>query len=158
MKELKKIMAAIDFSDYSLEVMETCEMLCRKIGAELVLVNVINQKELNAIKALERFLGDRISIEDVVNKQKLERTDRMHILIQQFGIKDIAYTIVFRVGIPYEELIKVAEDEEAQLVVIGPKGRSDVPGILLGSSAEKLFRHCPVPILSLRGTQHSRAK
>ena len=65
--------------------------------------------------------------------------------------------LIFREGLPWDELVQTARDEKADLMVVGRKGRSDVAGVLFGSVAEKVQRHAPCPVLIVRGPEHCRA-
>jgi len=57
---------------------------------------------------------------------------------------------IFKVGNPVDELLKVAVEEKADMIVMGTKGRTDLAHVLVGSVAEKVFRRSPVPVVSYR--------
>jgi nucleotide-binding universal stress UspA family protein len=57
---------------------------------------------------------------------------------------------VFRIGIPCEEILDVARTEKADLLVIGSKGKSNIAGLLFGSTAERILRNSRVPVLTVR--------
>jgi nucleotide-binding universal stress UspA family protein len=56
----------------------------------------------------------------------------------------------FRVGSPIDELLKLILAENIDVVVMGPKGRTDIEHILVGSVAEKIFHRSPATIISYR--------
>ena len=47
-------------------------------------------------------------------------------------------------------MIRAVQAEAADLLIMGTRGRGNLSGMLFGSVAEKMFRHCPVPLLSIR--------
>jgi nucleotide-binding universal stress UspA family protein len=53
-------------------------------------------------------------------------------------------------GIPYREIISKARECGAGLIVIGTHGRTGVEHVLFGSTAEKVVRVAPCPVLSVR--------
>jgi nucleotide-binding universal stress UspA family protein len=55
-------------------------------------------------------------------------------------------------GRPSEALVKVAEAEEAQMIVVGSHGERPLRGVLLGSTPYRLLQDSPVPVLVVRAT------
>lgn len=153
MSRIKKILVAVDFSAYSLNIGRYARRMAEDLNANLLWVNVINRREVSAVKQAQRVHHSHslsLSVDDCVSMLKRERSEKMQQLMQKSGSINIAHRVIVRTGIPHLELITVALEEKVDMVVMGAKGRSDLAGILFGSTAEKMFRRCPVPLLSLR--------
>ncbi len=55
-----------------------------------------------------------------------------------------------RIGVPHEEIVRVATEEKAEMVVVRTHGRSGLDRLLLGSVAERVVRLAPCPVLTVR--------
>jgi len=161
MKKFSKIMVGCDFSSYSKKTLEYAAKLTEKLQAELIIVNVINKRDVDTILKVAEEHFDRTiekyvekSSEDYVKRLTKERTRQMEKLIEEISCAHLSIKKVFRVGVPFQELIQAAEDEGADLMVMGKKGRSDIADVLFGSNAEKVFRRCPIPLLSVRSIKN----
>jgi len=63
-------------------------------------------------------------------------------------VKDIEKMVVR--GVPFVEIIKTAREKNADLIVIGTHGRTGIDHMLFGSTAEKVVRKAPCPVLTVR--------
>jgi nucleotide-binding universal stress UspA family protein len=92
----------------------------------------------------------RISVKSYIEEVKSFRTDLLKELIAATSAADLTIKQVFDVDVPFKGILKVVDDEHADMLVMGTKGRGNLADVLFGSTAEKVFRRCPVSLLSVR--------
>jgi nucleotide-binding universal stress UspA family protein len=63
-------------------------------------------------------------------------------------VKDVEKMVVR--GVPFVEIIKTAKSKNADMIVIGTHGRTGIDHMLFGSTAEKVVRKSPCPVLTVR--------
>jgi nucleotide-binding universal stress UspA family protein len=135
-----KIMVAVAFTEYSAELLDYAAGIADSIGAEMIVVNIINSRDVEAVGTIAA-MGYELD-----SKQKM---------LEKISFPAERIRSVFRVGHPVEELLRIALKENVNLIVMGIKGRSDLEHMLVGSVAEKVFRRSPIPILSYRDTKNA---
>lgn len=157
-KKIKTILAAIDFSLYSKETLKYAYEISQITGAELACINIINQRDIDTMKkVLDSKHPNTFSLIKYLPDEMERRRSKFRVLVNECGFSgkpDIKFIIDN--GIPFEEILNTVNERQIDLLVIGAKGRTNVSGILFGSVAEKLFRHSPVCVMSLR--PHSQSK
>lgn len=150
MNRIKRIVVGIDFSDFSPRVLEYAAKSAERIAAEVVAVNVINERRVKDTIALmhDEEKSQQI-LESYVNDETEKRKTKMSDLIKSWVPKDVLSREIIRTGVPFEELLKVIDEEEANLVIISSRGRTNFQDYMFGTTAEKIFRYCPISVLSL---------
>ena len=121
----------------------------QKLGAELIVANIINSRDVEAVSAITN-MGYDLDPERYVKELKDERRSAFNEMAKNASLSKDSIKLILAVGNPIDELLRIIIDENVDLVVMGVKGRTDLEQILIGSVAEKLFRRSPVTVVSYR--------
>lgn len=150
-KKIHKIMACIDFSEYSLMVLEYAVELAGASDTQILLYNVINQSNYYSMAAVSMYAQvpvlDEIETRDLTKGRLAWMKELME---KHFPGKNLNLVFKINMGVPADQILETIETEDIDLVVMANKGRGNISRFLFGSSAEKVFRHSPVPVISVR--------
>lgn len=138
--EIKRILFPTDFSENSEYAFLYALAFAQHFGAKLYLVHVVyfppQMPEYDIGRVLDLL---------VKNAEK-----RLKKLIQKAGETQVIFHTEVRIGVEYREIIELAEKEKINLIVTGTQGRTGLAHAFLGSVAERVVRHAPCPVLTVR--------
>ncbi len=142
----KRICCPIDFSDASRAAMEVAADLAKRFGAELVL--------LHAYPIPGYTFPDGSVVASPKMMQDLADQAQRHLEEWRAEAEQLAggvrVTAEKAVGEPAAEILEVAREQGADLLVLGTHGRTGLEHALMGSIAERVVRRAHCPVLTVR--------
>lgn len=143
--QIKSILYPTDFSQGARAAMDYAVSLAMDYRARLILLYVIQD-----ISIAEWYVPSTIAADNLV--EDMEKGARKEMETWAFEarqqVEDIE-TLVIR-GIPFVEIVKTAKEKDVDMIVIGTHGRTGIDHMLFGSTAEKVLRKAPCPVLTVR--------
>lgn len=144
MPEFKKIICALDLSDQSKQVAEYAAMVAKLSGASIIAVY--------AAPTLTQYTGFHVPpntidnfVGEIVSGAEQSMSDFVAENFQGVNARGMVV-----VGYAAEEILKLSEVEQADLIVMGTRGRKGLDLILFGSVAEKVVKSAKCPVLTIR--------
>jgi nucleotide-binding universal stress UspA family protein len=142
---INKVLVPIDFSDYSKSALRYAVNFAKSFNAEIILIYVVEPVIYPPDFSMGQIAMPSINTEwDDRAKEELQKLAKSEIVASE-NVKTIIKT-----GKPFVEIIETAKEENVDLIIIATHGRSGVEHILFGSTAEKVVRKAPCPVLTLR--------
>ena len=140
---IKRIVVAADGSPASDRGLEQVADLASRLGAHVVAVFV---RHLPVTTLMAPGMTAAPSVEALNDQESDVRRDVTRLL----GGSGVGWEFVVRAGGPGEEIVQVADETGADLVVVGSNRHSSLHNLLLGSTAAYLATHSKAPVLVMR--------
>ena len=137
MDNMKKIIIAVDNDPTSEKIALNGFQLGSQLNAEVALLSVVDLTMLITEGAVTPKEFADITINDYRKNQQM--------LIDTV-FKDYKVWTFVEEGIPYEVILNVAKEWDADLIVLGTHGRKGISHLIMGSVAEKIVRHSEIPV------------
>ena len=148
MPQITRIIVPIDFSEYSKKAFRYAIDFAHTFRAEMVLVYVVEPIVYPA-----DFSFGQVALPSM-ERELLERgEEQLKDLIAKEVPDGIVARTAVRSGKPFVEIIQAAKEESAELIIIATHGHSGIEHVLFGSTAEKVVRKAPCPVLSIRSPE-----
>jgi nucleotide-binding universal stress UspA family protein len=141
-----KILCPVDFSKISMEALSLAGDLAEKFGANLIVVHV-----LEPILAPTDFSFGPLSMTDVEDKLADRALEGLLQATAALPLPKEKVEVNIARGIGSQEVIRIASETKANLIVMGTHGYTGITHALLGSTAERVVRRAPCPVLTVKG-------
>jgi nucleotide-binding universal stress UspA family protein len=146
---LKRILVPVDFSPLSKKALLYAARLAQQFNAEVTLFHVVEPEIPPA------FDGYMIAPPPISNGATASHAGRMKTWVssaRNAGVERIGSTI--RAGLAAFEIVEAAKELDVDLIVIATHGYKGWKHFAIGSTAERVVRAAPCPVLVVREKEH----
>lgn len=141
----RRVLVPLDFSERARKALRHGRGLAKQFGAKLILLHVVEPMVYPSDLGYTPVLSDELTAQ-----VQQESTARLDEAVKAEQARGIECEGVLRSGRPYLEITAAAEELDADLIVLTTHGYTGLKHVVLGSTAERVVRHAPCPVLVVR--------
>jgi nucleotide-binding universal stress UspA family protein len=146
----RSILCGADLRDSGPEVVEHALSLAEAFGAELTLVHVLEQVPEFEPGSAAQF--SMVEIQAFRQAMAEEARQRLRAAVPEADRERLAVRDLVKAGSAHGQILRLASEEGAQLIVVGARGHSALERVLFGSTSRHVVRDARCPVLVVRGT------
>jgi universal stress protein A len=144
MYSIKNILVTTDFSEYSAAALDHALSLAEIHRADVHLLHVIEERPGLSRRKSESESGPARKGSEASAARQMSKFIYEHV-DEYMSIQE-----AIRSGTPHIEFIRYAKEHRIDLIVIATHGRTGLSHMVMGSVAERVVRHSPVPVLTVK--------
>ena len=141
---MKTIAAAVDLSETSREVLRWARLLAERFEARLEIVHVLPD-----LKSYTGFYLTAKPVDSLQRELEIEAEEKLLWLGRELLGDPKSYHVAVLTGAPTQALVKFLSSAAVDLVVVGCHGHSKPEHKLFGSTAERLLKISPCPVVTV---------
>ena len=141
--KIETILVPLDFSPASLGALDYAVWLAKQFSAAIHLVHVYPPDEASSVPGAGHLLFETAETIERLNEE-LTGIHRKHVPTYR------PESCHVRTGQPYQEIVRLAREIDADVIALATRGHSGLKHLLLGSTAERVVRSAPCPVLVVR--------
>lgn len=142
---IQRVYYPVDFSETVEVGLSLARSIATEYGAELLLHHVLNYPYPQMDRITPSF-----DLEGYYREMESEAAATMEAMVTEETRRYAPTRVMVTRGTPAAEILDTARTEAADLIVLPTHGRKGLQHLLFGSTAEKVLRLAPVPVLTVR--------
>lgn len=142
---MKTILIPFDFSEYALAALQSAKKIAAKATVQLISVTVIPSQidwDLLPEKARKTYPD--------LQEELDETSARIPEYLKMMSFSKNEIQVIVKIGVPAEQILRVIDAEQADLVVLGTYGKGFSEGKFIGSTLQNMLRNSPCPVLAVK--------
>jgi len=144
---IQHILMATDFSSCAQEALKQAVSLAQGLKAKITLLNIF---ETFFPYGDTPSAGDSPGVYRWLENIKNEEKRKLRLTAEIVSREGVEVALLYKEGNPSAEIIRTAQEINADVIVLGTHGRKGFSHALMGSVAERVARHAPCPVLIVR--------
>lgn len=140
---LNKLLVPVDFSACSRKALAYAVAFARQFSGELIVLHVVELPYVGS------GLGEMEAPPMETELRDYAKEHLQKVVTEQLAGK-VEHSTLLRTGQPWYEVTEAAREACADIIVMGTHGYTGLKHVLMGSTAERVVRHAPCPVLVVR--------
>lgn len=149
MIKMRSILFPTDFSEFSLYALDYAVSFAEQYGARLLVMHVVDIF-LHDPAYFAPYVPDRAMFAGYEQNARA----RLEEIVRKRVPAGLKTELIIKEGRAFVEIVRTAKEKEADMIVIATHGRSGISHAMFGSTAEKVVRKAPCPVLSIKHPEH----
>jgi nucleotide-binding universal stress UspA family protein len=150
---IEKILIPTDFSEYSRWATRYAVAFAKKFKARLYVMHVFEEVVFSVAPD-----GYSPSVSDFHAALQRSERNNLDLVIEDLCKEGVDAEPVFKVGRAYIDIVETAKDLDVDIIVLATHGRTGLSHLVFGSTAEKVVRLAPCPVLTVKHPEHEFIK